>query len=115
MNKKEIIKTLELGRAQFLQALEGLSEEQMQQPGVVEEWSVKDLLAHLSLWEAELITMLYQLKQGQKPSYPTLNNQEVDRLNEQWFRDHRARPLERVRADFLAVRKQTIRQVERYT
>jgi hypothetical protein len=114
MNKKEIILALEHGRVQFLQAIEGLSDEQMQQPGVVGEWSVKDLLAHLSLWEAELITLLWQLKQGQKPSYPTLNNQDVDRLNEQWFRENRTRPLERVLADFLAVRKQTIRQVERY-
>jgi hypothetical protein len=114
MNKKEILNALEEGRKKFLQAIEGLSDEQMQQPGVVGKWSVKDLLAHLGLCEAELITMLWQLKQGQKPSYPTLNNADVDRINEKWYQENKSRPLERVRADFLAVRKQTIRQVERY-
>jgi hypothetical protein len=58
--------------------------------------------------------MLWELRQGQKPTYPTLNNQDVDRLNEQWYQENRSRPLERVLADFHAVRKQTIRQVEHY-
>ena len=68
-----------------------------------------------ALVKFELITLLWQLKQGQKPSYPTLNDQDVDQLNEKWFRDNRDRPLDRVMADFLAVRKQTIRQVERFS
>ncbi len=115
MNRREIIKALQVGREKFLQAIDGLSDEQMQQPGVVGEWSVKDLLTHLSLCEAELVKMLWELRQGQKPSYPTLNNQDVDRQNEKWFQENKRRPLERVWADFHAVRKQTIRQVERFT
>ncbi len=114
MNKKEILNALEQGREKFLQAMDGLSDERMQQPGVVGEWSVKDLLSHLSLWEAELIRLLWELKQGQKPTYPMLADQDVDRLNEKWFRESKTRPLGRVMADFLAVRKQTIHQVESF-
>ena len=112
MNKKEILRALQDGREKFLEAIAGLSEAQMREPGVVGEWSVKDILTHLSLWEAELIRLLWELKGGQKPTYPTLNNQDVDQLNEKWHRESKDRPLERVMADFLAVRKQTIRQVQ---
>ncbi len=115
MEKNEILKALQEGHVRFLEAIDGLSDEQMQTSGVVGEWSVKDILTHLSLCEAELIKMLWELRQGQTPSYPTLNDQDVDRQNEKWFRENKSRPLERVLADFHAVRKQTIRQVERFT
>ncbi len=114
MNKKEIVQALQDGREKFLEAISGLSEAQMLEPGVAGEWSVKDILVHLSLWEAELIKLLWELKGGQKPTYPTLTNQDVERLNEQWYRENKDRPLERVMADFLAVRKQTIRQVQSF-
>ena len=41
----------------------------MIQPGVVGQWSLKDILVHLTLWEAELVTLLFQARQGQKPSH----------------------------------------------
>ncbi len=115
MNKAEIIDALQQGRQEFLKAIDGLSEEEMQEPGVTGEWSVKDILSHLSRWEAELVRMLWQFKAGEKATYPTIVGQDVDRLNAQWFREYHDRPFDRVLADFHAVRKATIRQVQGYT
>jgi Mycothiol maleylpyruvate isomerase N-terminal domain len=33
------------------QAIEGISDERMAEPGVAGEWSVKDLLAHVAYWD----------------------------------------------------------------
>ncbi len=112
MNKKEILSTLEESRKNFLKTLEGLPEEAMLQPGAAGEWSVKDILAHLSLWEAELIKMLFQIRQGEKPTSAQFSSKKVDAINAEWQAANASRPLERVMADFLAVRKQTIRQVQ---
>lgn len=112
MNKSEVIAALAEGREKFLQAIEGLPEGAMLEPGVVEEWSVKDVLAHLAAWEAELVTLLAQARQGQKPRYAGITPAQIDELNAKWYEENKSRPLERELADFHGVRKQTGRQVE---
>lgn len=112
MEKDEIIDKLEDEREKFLEAIDGLSDEAMQEPGVVGEWSVKDILAHLNAWEAELVKLLWQAGQGLKPSTVHFSDMSVDERNAEWFEGGRARPLELALSDFIAVRKQTIRRVE---
>jgi hypothetical protein len=111
----EIISTLNESRQKFLQSISGLTDVEMLRSGVVGEWSIKDLLSHLSLWEAELVKLLWQLRQRQKPD--SLHFQKdfiIDEINARWYQENRDRPLERVLADFHAVRKQTIRQIESF-
>jgi hypothetical protein len=36
---------------QFMQAIDGIPEERMTEPGVVGDWSVKDALAHVAYWD----------------------------------------------------------------
>ena len=115
MTKDEILEALELSHEDFYEVLEGLSEEQMTEPAVIGNWSVKDIIAHLSLWEAELVKTMWQLQQGQKPNTALVTDQDIDELNETWYQENKDRPLERVMADFDAVRKQTIRRVTAFT
>ncbi len=112
MNKQELVAALESGRTEFLKIIEGLPEEKMLEPGVVGDWSVKDILAHLSRWEAELVTLLFQAQQGDKPTTAHMNDISVDELNAQWHAQTQDRPLDRVMVDWQGVRKQTIRRVE---
>ena len=112
MGKDEVLDTLEDSREQFLNAIEGLSDEAMQEPGVVGDWSVKDILSHLVAWEAELIKLLWQVEQGETPTTVHFSDQSVDALNASWYELTHNRPLERVLADFEAVRKQTVKRVD---
>src|SRR3990172_50343 len=64
MNKKEVIEKVEKAWADFHQAYNGLAPEQMIQPGVDGVWSVRDLLAHVSWWEDELLIHLPEILQG---------------------------------------------------
>jgi hypothetical protein len=115
MTKDELIKSLETSRKQFLELLEGITDEQCLEPGVCGEWSIKDILSHLSFWEGQIVTFMYQGRQGMKPTTAQLGPLPVDEVNAQWQKESASRTLPQVRNDFLAVRKQTIRRVAEFT
>jgi len=111
MNKNEVIKALQEGREAFLETLEGLDDDTLLRSGVVGEWSVKDLLFHLTMWEAELVKLLWQASQGQTPTTIHFTDATDDETNLAWSRLGESRPLEQVWQDFHAVRRQTIQRV----
>jgi hypothetical protein len=112
MKKDEILDALEDEREKFLDAIDGLSDEELVEPGVVGDWSVKDIIFHISMWEADLIKLLWHLSQGEKPSTAYFTNLSVDETNAAWQEISQTRALEDVLTDFAAVRKQTTRRVQ---
>jgi hypothetical protein len=114
MDKQELIQKLEQSREEFLDTIEGLSEDEMEQPGAMEGWSVKDILAHIALWESELVKLLFQARQGRKPATVHFSGESVDERNAKWHHQSKERPLERVLDDFHCVRNQTVRRVEAF-
>jgi hypothetical protein len=111
----EISKSMGVSRQKFLDAIEGLSDKALQEPGVVGDWSVKDILIHINLWEAEMIKLLFQVRKGQRPDHADITAADVDRINAEWQQENRLRPLDQVMADFHDVRKQTLRQLENFS
>jgi hypothetical protein len=112
MNKAEVLSALENSRTQLQQAIEGLTPEEMTQPGTLGEWSIKDILAHISRWEAELIQILYQIQQGSAPKIPDYSTADFQRLNAQFVLESQSRSLQQIKDDLLAVRKQTLKRIE---
>jgi hypothetical protein len=112
MKRDELLAALKESRAKMEAALAGLAEAQMVDPGVLGDWSVKDILSHLTAWEAELVTALAKSRQGKTPKLSGWTQSEIDALNAKWYKENKGRPLDRVLADFRGVRQQTIRQVE---
>ena len=115
MNKSDVLFHLEADREAFLEILENIPQEHWNSPGVVGEWSIKDILFHLSRWEAELIKLLWELHLGQKPTTLEFTQKDVDKTNKDFYLELRFRSLERVLEDFHAVRNQTILRVEAFT
>jgi hypothetical protein len=111
MNKSELINSLEESREKFLDLLELLDEDDLLTPNAASDWSIKDLLVHLTMWEAQLITLIWQLKSGQKPTTIHFAGLSDDEINQKWYTENINRPLEFVLDDFYAVRDQTIRRV----
>jgi hypothetical protein len=111
MPKQELLRALEDSRAELLATIDDLPHPAMLEDGVVGEWSVRDVLQHLSLWEAELVMLLAAYRQGRKPSSDRFRKS-VDELNAEWHASTRHRPLESVVADFHAVRRQILQQLE---
>lgn len=78
-------------------------------------WTVKDVLAHVAAWQAELVLGLATIRQGRTPRYASITAAEIDKLNARWHAENRDRSLERVRADFHGVHKQLLRQLDGFT
>jgi hypothetical protein len=111
MEKEELISKLEQSRTDFLEIINGIPEEDMELPGVVDMWSVKDVLVHLTRWEAVIIKLIWQVGRGIQPTTAHFDQFSVDETNERWYQESRNRPLKIVMSDFLGVRNQTIRRV----
>jgi uncharacterized damage-inducible protein DinB len=114
MTLDEILDALEDTRENFLDAIDGLSEEQLCEPDVIGNWSVKDILHHLAMWEAEMVKLLWQALQGVRPTTVHFSKQGVDQINAAWHEQGKDRPLARVMEDFIAVRKQTSRRLQAF-
>jgi len=112
MKKSELLEHLESQREKFMDALEDLPEGTWEQPGVAGIWSIKDILMHISRWEAELVKLLWQAQQGQRPTSIHFEGVNVDEVNARWYAENRDRSIEKVLEDFQAVRTQTILRVE---
>jgi len=111
MTRDEIVDALEEEREKFLAVIDGLSDEALEEPGVVGDWSVKDIIFHLSMWEADLIQFLWQFSQGEKPTTAGFLGQSIDEINASWQELSITRSLAQVLGDFKAVRTQTHRRV----
>jgi len=115
MDKDELIEVLENEREAFLNLLEDLSDEQMEQPGVSGDWSIKDILSHLIAWETETIRLLWQARQGEKPTTLHFHSISLEKSNQKIYAETHNRELLRVLSDFSSVRKQTIRRIETFS
>lgn len=112
MSKNDVIADVRAARAKLLQALEGLSDAQMLQVGAVGIWSVKDVLAHLVAWEAELVTTLSRLDQYKRAAPAIVEIEDIDAWNADQYRTNATRPLEAILEDFHGVHKHLIRALE---
>ena len=75
----------------------GLTEEQMvHRPGPQEDWSVKDLVAHVTAWESFILERMTDLVNGEK-SEPA---EHQDVLNARAYEQHKDSPLADVLAAF---------------
>jgi uncharacterized protein (TIGR03083 family) len=112
MTKPELLQAIQKGRTDFEAALVKLSPEQMTAPGAMGEWSVKDILGHISMWESRLVTILYAIERDATPPQAIHTQAEVDQANAESFAEQRDRPLDRVLADFHGVHIQLLKRLE---
>ena len=115
MNKADLLEALENGREEFLELIDDLDEEIIIHKTNQDGKTVKDILSHLTRWEAELVKLLWQLRQGLQPTTAHFSGESVDAINARWYQEDHTRPLDRILIDFHGVRNQTIRRVETFS
>src|SRR5947208_13412591 len=67
MDKQQLLKQLEKAWTTIEESYAGLSDSQLMEPGVMDNWSVKDILAHVTTWEEEAMKYLPLILTGGKP------------------------------------------------
>ena len=83
-------------------AVDSFSDMELEQPGVVESWSIKDLLGHIAFWAQQAAKNMQLIADGraddvQRPS----DEKALDGWNEREWRVRRARSLSDVREEWL--------------
>lgn len=74
----------------------GLDDEQMLEPGVTGDWSVRDVLAHVAVWDGEALNALPDIAAGRRE--PTEDEWEgIDAFNARKTEELRGMPLDDVR------------------
>lgn len=101
-NKIELLTAIDQERSALDAFLATLTAEQMVLPGVVGEWSVKDVLAHLVEWEQMLLSWYAAGLRGEnpKPPAPGYKWSQLPELNQAIYEKHRQRTLDEIVADY---------------
>jgi hypothetical protein len=94
--------------------LSSLSREQMEEPGIVGEWSVKDVLAHLFEWEQMVLRWLVAGKRGENPKVPAEGYKwnQLPALNEEIWLKFKDLPLDEVLSMYKKSYGETMKTIE---
>ncbi len=106
MNRDEILEELDRVREELLVTIEPLPDEALLQPGVMDDWTMADILAHLVAWESEMVTALLRIDQGKTPTRLVDAFADVDDYNARRYRENKGRDLDRIFEDLIGVRVQ---------
>lgn len=102
MSKAKLLAEIQAERQSLEAVLAELSEDQMLVTGVIDDWTVKDLLAHIAVWEQRMVSWVAQAVRGEAPEMlpPGMTWDDLDEWNEETYQKHRHRALEEVLTDF---------------
>ncbi len=83
MKKQQVLNKIEKAWTVFKESYAGLTAEQLVEPGVTEDWSVKDIIAHVSSWEDETLKHLPHVLLGVRPPRYSVFYGGIDAFNAQ--------------------------------
>lgn len=95
MNSAQLRHRIDVAWTALQESYAGLSDERLTAPGVTSDWSVKDILAHVSVWEEEALAHLPTVMAGGRPPrYAATGG--IDAFNARTMAKRRALPLAEV-------------------
>jgi hypothetical protein len=99
--KNALLKDIQSEHYRLDQLIADLSSEDMLRGGVVGDWSVKDILAHLTAWEQLFLNWYWCGLSGKSPEFAPAGIP-TRLLNQRFYEQFAGRQLEDVLADYLA-------------
>ncbi len=99
--KAALLAAIQADHDKLLSLVDSLTAAQLEQPGVIVDWSVKDILAHLAAWHGRLIQRVRGEPEGGA-------DEKTSAFNQQVYQANAGRPLTAVRADFDASYQQVL-------
>ncbi|HEY7356374.1 MAG TPA: ClbS/DfsB family four-helix bundle protein [Ktedonobacterales bacterium] len=112
VEKDELLRRIENGYKQFEAILAPLSAAQMMTPEVNGSWSVKDNLAHLTVWQDYLLSQLQGILNNQEPPEFMPGLATEDEINERIYQQNKDRSLAEVQAAFRASYQRVLEAVQ---
>jgi hypothetical protein len=81
--REQLLKRLDKAWCEFKESYAGLSDQERLEPGVTGAWSVKDIIAHVTSWEEELLKALPLILAGKRPPLYSVTHGGIDAFNAQ--------------------------------
>jgi hypothetical protein len=81
MDRQKLLKQLDKAWTVFKESYADLSDSQLMEPGVTGNWSVKDIIAHVTWWEEEALTHLPLIIKGGRPPRYSAKYGGIDAFN----------------------------------
>ena len=107
--KQELVRRDDECWAELGSLIHPLGEADLVRDGYYDQWSIKDLLAHLASWYAETAQALEQIRMGTHDD----SDLDTEALNERWYRTWRDQDIRTVRAELNAARWRTLEEWSR--
>lgn len=92
-------------------AIDGLMPDQMTTVAI-DDWSVKDILTHLTSWEELLIPDIYRLARGHAAGLASIPQEATDKWNDLLMSVRRHFPLDQVLAEFTETREALLKALD---
>jgi hypothetical protein len=81
MKRQQLLNKMDEAWAMITESYVGLSDAQMTEPGVTGNWSVRDILAHVTIWEEEALKHLPLIIDGGIPPRYSAKYGGIDAFN----------------------------------
>ena len=114
MNKSELLDWLEEKYQEWKALLDQIGPARMEQPGVNGDWSMKDIVAHLTGWNRWLVIRFQAAARGEAEPLPPWPAQlrEDDEINAWIYESNRNRSLEEILDETHQVHHQLLKVIE---
>jgi hypothetical protein len=109
--KRELILEEDTRWAELCEVLESVPRDRLLEPGLTEDWTPKDLMAHLGCWMAEAANMLEQMRFGTYES----TKLDLDAINASFYEATRDQSLRDVWAEMEAARTRMFQEWDALT
>jgi hypothetical protein len=81
MKTEQILDRLDRAWKDFEESYAGLTEAELLTPGVTGQWSVRDIIAHVTWWEEEALSHLPEVLEGRRPPRYSVKYGGIDAFN----------------------------------
>jgi hypothetical protein len=113
MDKARILNEMRAHYAALEEILTPLDRTQMTTKGIIPDWSIKDILAHIASWHHRLLTWLQAAIRNEEPTISGPDSvEEIDALNAQFYQENKSRPLDEVLTDFRTTHQQIMDRIQ---
>jgi len=113
MDRRELLKRLDGAWTAFNASYAGLPDAQLMKPGVTGAWSVRDIIAHVTTWEAEALKHLPLVLEGGTPPRYSIQYGGIDAFNALMTEQKKSLSLADVRAHAVDTHARVVELVQR--
>lgn len=111
MDRSELLNQIRAGRAELEAAVARFDRHDLTAPLLPNGWSIKDVIAHIGVWERRMVTLYDILRAGELPQV-RVDGETIDAFNARAYQENQLLPLGIVQINELEAYQALVRIVE---